>query len=269
MRSILLHVDNDDCLEARFQAALDLARAFEGHLTCAQPIPYGVAASGDFYGTMAAELLTVLEDNADKFRTRVEARLGNEDIPWTWVQKLDAPEHLLLTHAALSDLIVLGARDPNGGNGASSLAGSIAIHALTPVLVVPEGPGGFDVSVPAVVAWNGSIEASHALRAAVPLLKRAASVVLLTIEEPRTRGYDLPAVEGAEYLSRHGIECEMVERAPLDDSIEEGLLHAIETHRAGYLVMGAYGHSRLSEVVLGGSTRSLLEGPPVPLFLCH
>jgi nucleotide-binding universal stress UspA family protein len=79
----------------------------------------------------------------------------------------------------------------------------------------------------------------------------------------------LPATEGAEYLSRHGIDCDMVERAPLDGSVEEALLHAIETRGAGYLVMGAYGHSRLKEMVLGGTTRGMLANTPVPLLLAH
>ena len=270
MRSILLHVDNDDCFEARFQVALDLARTFEGHLTCVQPIPYGFAASGDVYGVMATELLGVLEENADKFKANITARLALEDVSWNWVQQLDAPARLLLTHAALSDLIVLGDRDSSGGNRASILAGQIAIHARTPVLAVPAGVDRFDASAPAVVAWNGSVEASHALRTAVPLLKRAASVVLVTVEEQRRASdYDLPPIEGAEYLSRHDIECEMVTCPRLDGSVDGALLQAIEARKAGYVVMGAYGHSRLQEIVLGGTTRGMLTDLPVPLFLCH
>lgn len=270
MRSILLHVDNDDHFEARFQVALDLARAFDAHLTCVQPIPYGLAASGDFYGTMAAELLTVLEDNADKLQTRIESRLANEEVQWTWLQKLASPARLLLTKAALSDLLVLGARDRSGGKGASSLVGQIVVHARTPVLVVPESTNSFDPSAPAVVAWNGSLESARALRAAVPLLKRASAVYLLSIEEARdNRDYDLPPVEGAEFLSRHGIACEMVELSPFEGSIEGALRVAARARNAGCIVMGAYGHSRAREVVLGGLTRGLLADPPVPLFLCH
>jgi nucleotide-binding universal stress UspA family protein len=270
MRSLLLHIQDDDCFEARLQVALDIGRAFGSHLTCVQPIPYDFSAPGDLYGTMAAELLPTLRDNAAKLQTRIEARLADEGVPWNWVQQLDAAGRLLLAHAALSDLVVLGARELGGGKGASGLAGQIAIHANTPVLAVPENARGFDVATPAVVAWNGSVESSHALRAAVPLLKRASAVFLVSVEEQReAQDYDLPPTEGAEFLSRHGIACEMVDLPQQDGSISGALRQAAEVRKAGCLVTGAYGHSRLREVVLGGTTRGLLRDPAVPLFLCH
>ena len=270
MHSILLHIHDDDCLEARLQAALDIVRTFGGHLTCVQAIPFDVMAPGDIYGSGAAELVPILRENAEKLQQRVEARLAAEGVAWDWVQDFDAAGHMLLAYAALADLIVLGASEPRGGKGASSLAGQVALHAQTPVLAVPAGTRGFDAAVPAMVAWNGSIEASHALRAAVPLLKRSASVQLVTVEEVReVRAYDLPPTEGGEFLSRHGIACEMVAIPLRDGSAQDALRHAAEVRKVGCIVMGAYGHTRLRETVLGGATRGLLAHSPVPLFLCH
>jgi len=270
MRSIVLHIQDDDCFEARFQAALDIAKAFGGHITCVQAIPFDVMAPGDVFGTGAAQLLPILRENADALRQRVEERLADEDVSWDWVQDFDAPGHMLMAHAALADLIVLGTNEPRGGRGVSPLAGEVAIHARTPVLAVPPAVRGFDASAPAVVAWNGSIEASHALRAALPLLLRAATVELVTVEETRgKRAFDLPPTEGAEFLSRHGIECDMVAIPLRDGSAQDALRNAVQVRRAGYVVMGAYGHTRLRETVLGGVTRGLLANPPTPLFLCH
>src|SRR5690606_455080 len=159
----------------------------------------------------------------------------------------------------LSDLVVVGTCEPRGGRGASSIAGHVAIHARTPILAVPPKARGFDPAVPALVAWNGAIEASPALRAAVPLLKRAAAVQLITVEEARKEPlFDLPPTEGAEFLSRHGIECDMVAIPLRDGSVEDALCHAAQVRRAGYIVMGAYGHTRLRETVLGGATNGLL-----------
>lgn len=270
MRSILLHVQGDDCFEARFQVALDVAKTFNGHITCVQPIPFDVMAPGDFFGAGVAELVPILRESADKFRQEVEARLSEEDVPWDWVQDFDAEGHLILAHAALSDLIVVGTREPRGGKGPSPLAGQIAIHARTPLLAVPAGARNFNPACTAVVAWNGSIEASHALRAAVPLLKLATSVQLVTVEETgKKRAFDLPPTEGAEFLSRHGVECDMVAIPLQGGSAEDALHNAAVVRRAGYVVMGAYGHSRLRETVLGGATRALLAHPPAPLFLSH
>ncbi|HSG34255.1 MAG TPA: universal stress protein [Sphingomonadaceae bacterium] len=270
MRSILLHVHDDDCLEARLQAAMGLARRFDGHIECVQPIPIDFAAPGDVYGALAAEMIPVLRENAQELQRRIETRLEGEGVAWDWIAELVPAGDLILTHAALSDLVVLGACEPRGGRGASSLAGQVAIHAQTPVLVVPSTAQEIDRTAPVLVAWNGSIEASHALRAAVPLLKEASSVFLVTVEEAREgRGYDLPPTEGGRFLSRHGIECELVALPPLDGSAKDALRQAAQARKAGLVVMGAYGHSRLRELVLGGVTRGLLADPPVPLFLCH
>lgn len=270
MRSIVLHIHDDDCFEARFQAALDIARAFDGHITCVQPIPVDLIGPGDVYAPGGAELVPILRDNAERFQQLVEPRLAAEGVGWDWVQRFDGAGNLVSAYAALADLVVLGTLDPRGGRGVSPLAGEVAIQARTPVLAVPPEARRFDAAAPAVVAWNGSIEASRALRGALPLLRRAASVQLVTVEERRDHvRFDLPPTEGAEFLSRHGIECEMVAMPPRDGSIEAALRSAAELRGAGYLVMGAYGHSRLRETVIGGSTRGLLANPPAPLLLSH
>ena len=270
MRSIVLHIQEDDCFEARFQAALDIAKAFGGHITCIQAIPIDILAPGDFYGVGAAELTPILRENADKLQQRIEARLADEAVSWDWVQDFDSAGHMLLAHAALADLIVLGTSEPHGGRAPSSLAGEVAIHARTPVLAVPATTRSFDPATPAIIAWNGSIEASHALRAAVPLLKLATSVQLITVEEARgERRSDLPPTEGAEFLSRHGIECDMVAIPLQEGTAQDALRNAAVVRRAGYVVMGAYGHARVRETILGGATRGLLAHPPAPLFLCH
>ncbi|OJW57049.1 MAG: hypothetical protein BGO57_03025 [Sphingomonadales bacterium 63-6] len=270
MRSIILHIGTDESFEARFQVALDLARACGGKLTCIQPIVQFWAAPGDLYGMTSAELMPVLLDNAREQQRRIEERLANGGVAWTWVQDMDAAGNMLLAYAALSDLLVVGTRDPLGGTGVSTLAGQLALHARTPVLAVPPGCDGFDPATPAIVAWNGSPESSHALRAAVPLLKRASSVELVSVEEAReAREYDLPSTDGAEYLARHGIACDLVQIPTQGGSTTDTLRQTLEARKAGYVVMGAYGRSRLREIIFGGMTRGLLADTPVPLFLCH
>jgi nucleotide-binding universal stress UspA family protein len=90
------------------------------------------------------------------------------------------------------------------------------------------------------------------------------------VSEDSERRHDLPPTDGAEYLSRHGISCEIVE-FPAVKSIAQVLTDAALVRDAAYLVMGAYGHARLVETVFGGVTRELLANPPVPLpiLACH
>jgi nucleotide-binding universal stress UspA family protein len=271
MRSILLHVNDDDCMEARLQIALDIAREFNAHVTCLQPVSYDFAVPGDLYGTMIAELLPVIQQNADKLRERVSSRLANEDAAWNWRQEEGSPRALLARTEGLADLIVLGARDPvSDGKGPSGLAGYMATHGRSPVLVVPEHARSLNLGGLAVVGWNGSLESAHALRAAVPLLQRAGAVNLVNVAEALEQpGAFLPLLDAGEYLSRHGIRCEISEAPRGDQSISRALADTAVERGASFLVIGAYGHTRAIETLFGGVTRELFTDPPVPVFTAH
>jgi nucleotide-binding universal stress UspA family protein len=271
MRSILLHVHEDAGMEARLQVSLDLARAFDAHLTCFQPVDVDYALPGDLYGTMITELLPVIQENAARLRDRLSARLVNEDVIFDWVQENGPARPLLQRAGALADLVVLGARDPgNSGKGPSSLAGHVAVHGLGPVLVVPETSRSLDVEGTAAIGWNGSLEAAHALRSAVPLLRKASSVILVNVTEAiDDPGAFLPCLEGAEYLSRHGISCEILEIGLREDTVGEALASAAMARGASVLAIGAYGHRRVVETMFGGVTHELLADPPLALFTAH
>ena len=271
MRSILLHVHEDDGMEARLQAALDIAREFDGHVTCLQPVSFDVAVPGDLYGTMIAELLPIYQESADKGRDQVCARLAIEDVAWDWQQEEGPSGPLLQRAEGLTDLIVLGTRDPaSSGKGPSALTGYMAVHGRSPLLVVPENAQSFDPAGAAVVGWNGSLEAGHALRGALPLLRRARSVTLACVAEQRDEAdHLLPAVDAAEYLSRHDVACDIVEFERGPETVAQVLIDCAAGKGAAYLVVGAYGHARALETVFGGVTRELFADPPLPIFTAH
>lgn len=270
MRSILLHVEDDEWLESRLQATLDLARALDGHITCLQAVPFDVTMPGDFYGTLVSSMHPANRQVAARLREQLEERLAREDVRWDWIDETGLTDRRLQEHACMSDLVVLGSGMRDGAPDKSSpLAAGMAVKGLAPILVVPRSARGFDCAGPAVVAWNGSPEAGRALRAAVPLLSLAEQVHLVTVSERREEGFDLPAMEGSQYLSRHGIACEMADLVADGRSIADVLTDFIQTQGAAYLVMGAYGHSRLVENVFGGVTREMLTNPPAPLLLAH
>jgi nucleotide-binding universal stress UspA family protein len=149
------------------------------------------------------------------------------------------------------------------------LARELVTRLRTPMMLVPDHANGLDCEGTAVIAWNGSAEASRALKAAVPLLARARTVVLASVLGEADSEFDLPAVEGAEYLSRHGISCEMTELRVGHGSVAQVLADVAARREAAYLVMGAYSRPRLVETVFGGVTRELFVNPPLPIFTCH
>lgn len=272
MKSILLHIDDDSCMEARLQAALDIARSIDAHITCLQTISYEVFAPGDFHGSAMAAAIPRIREAAHEHRAKLEADLANEDASWEWQCLYGQAEHRLLEQSPLHDLIVVGPHDigEDGSRGPSHLVGELALRAPIPVLVVPGSTTRLDLSAPMMVAWNGSSEACVALRTARPLLSLASKVYLVGVaEETDDHRYDFPATSGAKYLSRYGIDSEIIEVPRGDAKVSDTLFSAAQMRECSLMVMGAYGHSRLAEMLLGGVTRRSLTDPQMPIFLAH
>ncbi|MEM9310707.1 MAG: universal stress protein [Pseudomonadota bacterium] len=272
MKSILLHIGGDGCMEARLQVALDIARATNAHITCLQAVSYEVFAPGDFYGSAMAAAMPRIREAAEALREKLEAHLQNEDVSWEWQFFSGMAETHLLEQSALHDVILVGPTDigADGTRLPSSMAGELAIKAPIPVLVVPGHVKEFNVHAPVLVAWNGSAESCLALRGAVPLLAMADAVYLASVEEISDKSrFDFPPTDGARYLSRHDIEAEIIAIPRNESKVADTLFSAAKMRECGMIVMGAYGHSRLAELLLGGVTRRSLTDPQLPIFMAH
>lgn len=271
MKSILLYANEDAALGSRIEAALDLAEADEGHLTCLQIAPYDSFVMGDPFGGVYAlpAVMAAIEENQSANRVKVEERLRRSQTPWTWLDYTGDPASLVVGRSRLADIIVVSL--PNGSERRSNrtlgVAADVAVHAKALTLAVPPECEGFDANGRALVAWNGSPESSQALRLALPLLKAAAKVDIVTVVEEDED--EFPATQACEYLGYHGIRAELHEWPRDGRAISECILDAAGRLGSAYIVMGAYGHSRLREAVLGGVTRTMLVESDRPLLLGH
>jgi len=271
MKSILVHINRDDGQEARLQAALDIVRAFEGHLSCLQTTPIEAFASIEPYGVdfQLAETIARMREMDREEREAMEVRLRGEGISWDWAAEMGDARRLVGEHSWLADLVVVSqpAQDWLPPTPPSPVAADVVLHSRAPVLTVPDDCRGIDCGGPVAIAWNGSPEACAAIRAALPLLERASTVHLIAVTGED--GLDLPSTDASAYLARHGVESELVELERRDAPIAELLLAAATVRKASCLVTGAYGHSRLRENILGGVTRDLLRKAKLPLLLAH
>lgn len=269
MKSVLLYANQDSGTESRLQAALDVVRLFEGHLTCLQVTGFDSFIMGDPFGGVYA-LPSIVEEvgKADEaHRARLEERLAREGVSWNWLRYDGMPAQFVVDRSRLSDLIVTSLpSDGKGYNGPLSMSADVAVSARSPVLAVPPDSSGVDCLGPVAVAWNGAPEAAHALRLTLPMLGRASAVHLVTVTE---EGAGFPATDASEYLARHGIASELHEWPRSGRSTAEALIDAASALGAGYVVMGAYGLSRFREAMLGGTTRDMIHNSPVPLLLAH
>lgn len=271
MKTILLHIHEDSGQEGRLQFALDLARSMEGHLICAQITPFEYLSNGgEFYGGVMSysAIIESMREQERAEQSRIEAHLQHEDVSWDW-QKFDGnTADILARHSVLADVIVLSqmSHDKRSVEDPLPVVADVATHARAPVFVVPPQTKSFDPTGAALVAWNGSPESAHALQLAVPILQNSSEVNVLEVSDD-TKGF--AAADAALYLAHHKIRCNTSRLCGDGKKTSDVLLHSALELKTAYIVMGAYGHSRLRETILGGVTRDMLANSEVPLLIAH
>jgi nucleotide-binding universal stress UspA family protein len=171
---------------------------------------------------------------------------------------------------ALSDLIVIGQQNPDAEEPMrDALIESVLFHSGAPALLVPYA--GVKEFKPgrAIIAWDGSSSAAHAVRSALPLLHLASEVVVVIVEEKRKRPAEVAGADIATHLARHDLHVEVREVANAGIEVGQAILSFAADEAADWLVMGAYGHTRLREFFLGGATRTILSSMTVPVLMAH
>jgi len=270
IKTILFHVHDDDSIMERLQVGLSLARACGAHLHCLHVTPIEAYTIVDSFGAtfVNQDIVAAFEEEAAKLRQRIETQLGIEDVSWDYEEITGELMPHLVQSAALADILITG-REPHErefGGPAVTLVGDLLGQIRTPILITGDRMMDFDPFAPAVIAWNGSYEATNAVRAAVPLLKMASRVTVVQFSEERQRRF--PSTLLVEYLSRHGIHAELESRTT-SGNIESALVNYAERHGASLIVMGGYGHSRAGEFLFGGVTRGLIKECPIALLMSH
>jgi nucleotide-binding universal stress UspA family protein len=273
---ILVHVDQSPRAQMRLDIAAELARQHGAHLTALQVIDVAmpVMALGDGGGgAVIAELMEQMRQSAlvagVKLKAAFEAALARDGIMGEWRQVEGTTREILALHGRYADLLVLGQDDPESDS--AGLLEAVVFDSGRPVLAIPFAGSFKTIGKRVLVGWNASREASRALHDALPLIAKAETVTLF-LANP-TRGLDghgeEPGADIARHMVRHGLKVE-VAKVIADDVPDSALLlnHASDMG-ADLLVMGAYGHSRLREFILGGMTRSLLREMTVPVLLSH
>ncbi len=261
-------------------AASAVARAQDAHLDI---LVLGVDRVQLGYAYIGAEpmlsqvSLERAEADAKALASAVKAAVAaeGEDLRWSVeaaVTQLGTLNEVVAQRARFADLVVLGRPYGKGKGGeAEAVVEAAMFEGKAPVLVVPAaGLGPNPLPRRVVLAWNQSAEAMTATRLALPLLKAADSVTI-TVVDPPAYGPERSDPGGllCQMLVRHGVKAEVAVLARSLPRISDVLARQMRDTNADLLVMGAYGHSRFREAILGGATRNMLELVEVPVLLAH
>ena len=285
IRKLLLPLTGTEAGGAALATGLQAAQIWNAHVTAlhvrldsrdAAPL-----AGEGLSGAMIEEMMSASEresaTRSDAVRALFDRVVAEHDVPLgdarpgggataEFAVVTGREDDLVAQLARLADLTVVP--HPEGGDEVSS---SDALHAVLfdsgrPVLIAPrrEPP---TLGKRICVAWNGSAESAAAAQAAIPWMKRADAVRVLSSSEYQRRGP--VASDLAKYLAMHGVEPELATFRPIDRDVGRGLLGAAAEFGAELLCMGAYSHSRLRQLILGGVTRHVLEFASLPVMMCR
>ena len=275
-KTILVHLDAAKGIESRLDIAFSLAQKFDAHLVglhalSVTPLPsWAIAEAGDIFEKAQAKARANTAQAGRKAWDAAVQRANCSKCEWRG-STADALEAVTL-HARYADLVVIGQDD---GRGTSGLTRDFEQHLLLgagrPVLVVPYARDKRPVGNKVLIAWNASQEATRAVTDALPLLQGAKQVQVAAFNAGRRGGLhgDVPGADIGLYLSRHGVKVTVSQYQADDVDVGNQLLSRAADLDSDLIVMGAYGHSRMSELILGGVTRTLLESMTVPVLMSH
>jgi nucleotide-binding universal stress UspA family protein len=279
-KSILTVVNTSTPDRNQIETAIGLARREDAHLDV---LCLGLDRSQAAYSYVGAAALppVIQQVEVDRLRDTVKAaettireKLESEDIRWaidSGISPIGLIGQEVYRLARFADLVVLP--KPYGDKGQSdyeTIVEAALFDGRAPVLLLPHDKLHPIDPKRIVIAWNQGDESMAAIRAALPML-RAAAEVSIAIVAPSSHSLERSDPGGllSQYLARQGVHCTVSVLAKTLPHVSEVLCRHVQDFDAGMIVMGAYGHSRFREAILGGTTREMFEIAEVPVFTAH
>ncbi len=274
-KTILVHLDAAKSLATRLDLALQVARKFDAHLVglyalTVVPTPsYAIAEAGEL-AAANRKASAELEQRARAAWDAAVRRAGWQKTEWR--SSADDALATVTLHARYADLIVVGQKEPGDASGVSGeFAHRLPLAAGRPVLFVPYASEKRPVGERVIVAWDAGRESARAVVDALPFLAAAREVKIATFNAGRAgdRHGEAPGADVGLFLARHDVKVSVARFQSENRDIGNQLLSRAADLGSDLIVMGAYGHSRLAELVLGGATRTILESMTVPVLMSH
>jgi nucleotide-binding universal stress UspA family protein len=284
VRKLLVPVPDADTARPALELAMTVARDRGAHVEAlhVRPNPQeAVPLLGEgISGALIEELIELTEresaTRADAAKAAYEAVRGRFRLPAVtaptsagpsaaWLDVVGREVDVVVRRGRLADLLVVGRARPADSPWAMTLHAAL-FESGRPLLLAPD-PTPSTLGRRVAIAWNGSAEAARSVAAALSLLVDAESVTVLT--EPSGDDGQAAGKELADFLGWHGVAARVGAGAAAGGSPGQAILASCATLHADLLVMGAYTHSRLRELILGGVTRHVLDHAALPVLMAH
>ena len=273
IKDILLHIDTSDRGAGVSDFALSLATEMGAHLTAAG-IVLEIVPPASFMGEYPYDIMAeaieqarqAAEQNYRKIASAAPATVQTELV---MIQAISGQAREDFGRLARHfDIAIAGQGGDEGGSDDELMVEGALFSSGRPVFVVPNIHKGPAKLGKAMVCWDGGLPSARALAGSIDILKRAGKVEVVSIAGRNLPNEELPGFNITRHLTRHGISATL-KKLPAAQDIGATLLSYAADSGADYMVMGAYGHSRLREFVLGGTTRTILGSMTIPVLMAH
>jgi len=271
IKDLSVYVDNDTQARARIEFAMELAERHGAHLTgvyARRPIHSPVYIGTYLPADVVKQLDSVADAEEREARALFDSVLAKSNLESHWRASAEPSIRALALAGRNTDLLILRPEplhDPEARRDYDP--GEVLLALGRPALIAPCERGCKAPAKHAVIAWNGSRESARAVHDALPLLMISERVSAVTFGEP-TYG-ESPPPDIKEYLGRHGLKAQYQQLPDSEVETGEAVLAFARQVEADLIVAGAYGRSRIREIVLGGVTQYLLRHTTVPVLMSH
>lgn len=288
-RRLLLPLTGTAAGEAALKTALMVARNWNAHVHClhvrVDARDVAPLAGEGLSGAMIEEMMAATEresgERAGRVRSLFEKFVQGRDVTIALsaesALKTEGPtlsfesiagreEDVVAQQSRLYDMAVVPHPEADEDVSSSDALHAVLFDSGRPVLIAPREPPA-SIGTRVCCAWNGTAESAAAVAAALPWLHHAEAVRILYSQDYQRRGPDAEGLKA--YLRWHSIQAEAVPFKPQTREVGAGLLGAARDFNADLLCMGAYSHSRLRQLILGGVTRHVLENADIPVLMCR
>lgn len=286
LRTMLLPIDGTEAGRPILDLGFKVAKQFAAHLDVlhvrADPKDAVPLLGEGMSGAMIEEMIEYAEKESRERATRargmfdeysskfslrvVEGPTSGNEASVAWNEVLGRDNEVVADRGRLADLVVLGRPTPSTDPSLTMVLNAALFETGRPVLAAPPESVA-TVGKKVAIAWRPTPEAARAIAGALPLLERAESVLVVSPKDestPATAGPDL-----AGYLARHGIAATTRAVTPLRRQVGEALMNVCSEEGVDLLVMGAYSHSRIRQLILGGATSYVMSQARIPVFMAH
>ncbi len=277
IKDIMVICDAGEANDYRVKTALLYAKIYQAHLTGLHLVPYPIIPvyGGNFPEAIpyiSSEQLEQSKNTENKLRDKFKKNAAEQEIPCDWKVIDGVDVRYIIDNARYTDVVIAPqGYSRYGEDNTQKIDDYLSIHLARPLIITPDLKKVFNLPKRVVIAWNESHEAARAVHDALPFLKYAEQIQVVSVaaNDADEKKYMIYDDDLRKHLSHHGINVEVKSLDPATKGTGKTILESALEYDADLIVMGAYGHTRLKEIILGGATRYLLRHTTIPLFLSH